>query len=756
MAAGRAAVSSGTANKSKTSWTAYNNQGKGATMATNNALELIGQGACYIRVSGDRQEVERQLASIATFEQRHKVKIAPTHRYEDDMPRDLSAKRPDFQRMLRAARAGLIKWVVVDAIDRFGFRDEWELVEFLQDLRKAGCKLLDTKDDVWTDTGLMGFFKAGLAGHASHDEQVQKSKRSLGGMVAKARQGEWQGGPPQLGFDVACFDRATNVEQWRVVFEGRDKVGTTTRRGKERPVYHIRRRKVFPNGRKERLDGNVEFRTSKDTQVMRIVPTQDKARLAAARDVFRRYASEAVTFFQLAKYLNGLGIRNSFGNRFQGKDISKLLADESYLGFPTFGKRRNGRFHRHDADGGITELEPELRGKDTANDPADVIRSTTRLFEPLVDRPTWDKVQRKLRARPSTTHAPKNPELYLAGLVVCAGCGAPMVARTDRLEYYCATWDKHRVRGALADCPCQRNGVRQALLRSYIDRYLAETQTRLELLTQRPDGRHLTDELEKQDSETWLAFREGIDRLAGYIATHHPAEYQAILNEMAQRDAEQQELEARYRSKPVPPGGLAAKYGERLTQAAEAHKADETKPACDDFAAAILKTYRTHFDPKARDAEMTSLQEEHERLISAWIDLPTERAKATAKARLEALDARIGALEQQGADAANVVAAHLVQLDDLQKAITDARQALRSETGAQALRALAEALKSVLCRIECKFVLTGKGGRGGPGLARSRLVALTFVPVAGDVRAAAAEGAELTGANGRFQPYGKP
>src|SRR5262249_23515273 len=80
---------------------------------------------------------------------------------------------------------------------------------------------------------------------------------------------------------------------------------------------------------------------------------------------FTRYATESVSFFDLAKWLNGLGIRNSFGNLYQGRDISMMLTDEAYLGYPTYSKRRTGRFHRYDADGpngGIAELEPRLRG----------------------------------------------------------------------------------------------------------------------------------------------------------------------------------------------------------------------------------------------------------------------------------------------------------------------------------------------------------------------------------------------------------
>src|SRR5262245_59410590 len=221
----------------------------------NGKISLDGPGGAYLRVSGDRQETERQLASRAAFEKRHGVRIAQQHHYEDDMPRDLSEKRPDFQRMLKAAQAGTLRWIFVDHIDRFGFKDEWELVELIQTLRKAGCKLYDSNDAEWTARGLMSFFKAGLAGHSSHDEHVKKSLRCLGGMVAKAKAGEWQGGPPRLGFDVACFDRATGAELWRVIWEGREKVGMVKRKGKMRPVYHIRRLKVYPDGREERMDG---------------------------------------------------------------------------------------------------------------------------------------------------------------------------------------------------------------------------------------------------------------------------------------------------------------------------------------------------------------------------------------------------------------------------------------------------------------------------------------------------------------------
>lgn len=735
-------------------------------------LSLTGTGAAYLRVSGDKQETQRQVQSIRAFEARHGVKIAQSHRYEDDMPRDLSDKRPDFRRMMKAAEDGVIQWIVVDHIDRFGFKDEWELVKLIGRLRDVGCRLYDSGGDEWTARGLMSFFKAGLAGHSSRDEQLKKSYRSLGGMVAKARAGEWMGAPPKLGFDVACFARGTGRELWRVVWEGRDVVGEEKRKGKMRPVYHIRRRKVFPGGRAERLDGNVTFKTSEDTEVLRIVPTRDKAKLKAAQGVFKRYATETATFFDLAKWLNGLGIRNSFGHLFQSRDISKLLTDEAYLGYPTFGKRRNGRFHRFDAEGGVQELEPELRGRDTESDPADVIRSATRLFPPLVDRATWAAVQKKLSGRRVMTvkksfkgkpgEKPrevnvavkvnvraKNEKLYFAGLIACAGCGQPMIARADRLEYYCGTWDRHRTRGSLAESPCERNGIKHSVVEQSIDHYLDETGTRLELL-RGPIAEVPTDRLREQEARTWSALKAGMERVYDYLLRRHPDEYKAIIADHDRRHAEMEEMvRASANQPPAPPGALMRHLGETGRAVMMKH-ADDPVVAYSPhvFEKDCLAAYRANFDLSAVKTEVEELEAEHTRLTRGWSDLPTPRAKEKAKAELAALEARIAELEKQQEDAAEVVEAAYRELNDLDQAVRDARKAM----GAADLRRRAEALRGLLCRIDCEFVATGKKSAGS-GNARSKLVSITFHPIAGDAIILTGDGAK---GDGRDRSFGNP
>jgi DNA invertase Pin-like site-specific DNA recombinase len=689
-------------------------------------IDLAGTGAAYLRVSTDKQDTERQIESIEKFLTRHNVTIdRPKYWFEDQgWERDSDAVRPEFNKLLAQARAGRIQWVVIDRLDRFGARSSKRLMGYLADLEDYGCRLYDVSGKEWTGEDDATEITAWIGGKTSSREQREKSYRSLGGMVKKARDGEWMGAPPKLGFDVGCFDKATGDELWRVVWEGRDTTGTTTRRGKARPVYHIRRRKVYPDGTSERMDGNVVFRAFKDTQVMRLVPTMDEAKLAAAQKVFHRYATESVTFFGLAAWLNRLGIRNSFGKMFQGRDIRKLLDDEAYLGYPTFNKRRAGRFHRHDVDGGIVDLEPELRGKDTANDPADIIKASKRCYEPLIDRATWDAVQRKLNnckadqdSRPP--RAPKCPDLYLRGLVVCAGCGVAMVSRKDRIEYFCGSWDRSKARGNLKGCSCLRNGVRQETLEGYLNRYLEEVGKRLDLLTQPHHGngksKHLTDKLQAEEFTAWGEFAAGMGRLETYLEDYHFDDYVALLKECYATD-----------EAPDKEGFIH----KRLDNEESPHKPG--------FVKNCLDLYRQHFDPDILTADIERLEGEHSALMERWSDLPTPRAREKAKEKFADMEARIDSLKQQQQDAASIVEQHYRHMTDLRKAIQDAQDAMHAESGPQALRHKAEALRGILAHIECEFVATGKytsdKHAGGPGLTGSRLVAITFLPVIGDAQ----------------------
>src|SRR5262245_43181403 len=108
--------------------------------------ELTGTGSAYIRISSDKQETERQYASIQAWAEKRGVSI--TQHYEDTGSRDKSENRRAIKQLLRHVAEGHIPWVVVADVDRLGVKDQYELFRFIYDFRQHGCQLWSAADDV--------------------------------------------------------------------------------------------------------------------------------------------------------------------------------------------------------------------------------------------------------------------------------------------------------------------------------------------------------------------------------------------------------------------------------------------------------------------------------------------------------------------------------------------------------------------------------------------------------------------------------
>jgi DNA invertase Pin-like site-specific DNA recombinase len=656
------------------------------------ALVLTGDGAANIRVSDDRQDTERQYAAVRAFEQRHGVTVPQRHWFKDQgWARDTADVRPAFQSLMKAAESGRVKWIVVDQLDRFGCKNAKQLFAYLYRLEEAGCRLFDASGREWTGEDDATEVSAWVEGKKSKREQTSNSHRVLGAKAERARDGEWQSGLPPLGLDVVCFSRGTDQELWRVVHDGPD-----------------RRAKVYPDGRTECYDGPRNFPSHQDqTEVMRFAPSRDGAKVDAARNLFKRYAAESVSPGELARWLNRLKHRNARGGLFQGKDVRRLLANPIYTGVYAWNRSHSGKFGAF-RDGRVVP-DTSYGERETANARDDWTRSR-RLFEPLVDPETWEAVQGKLARETVRAKAPRSPELYLSGLLFCAGCGEPMVGGRDRrgaLQYHCGTYQKFANRGNPRACPCRRNGISQRVLDRALGHALRESGQRLELLRGDLDTGRLTGPLEGQEETAWQGFRDGIARLTGYLAQHHPEEYNAILEEQS-RKAEEDEAAVK-NSVPARPGLLAEKGGRLL----EAHRAALASPPGehrDEFVEACLDVFRTAFDPAVADAELSDLEAQHDRLVKDWRDLPTPRAKVKAKARLEALEARMEELERLKADADGAVRRRWQEMQELSLAITEATQAIRVDAPERSLRHKAEAVRRAVRRIDCAFTY-GPDGR---------------------------------------------
>jgi hypothetical protein len=639
------------------------------------------------------------------------------------------------------------------ASSRSSYRGD-DAIHYRYLLRQWGCKLYDSAGTDWTQKDVFTVFKAVMEGEKSEQEQHNLSKRVLGGKAARAAQGEWQGGPVPLGLDVACYARGTTNELWRVTSQGLHK-----------------RLKVYPDGRTERFDGEGNFPAFQPlTEVLKLAPSNDKAKVDAAVGVFKRYARESVSFTALAHWLNKLGWHTGHGGRFQGQHVLRMLADHIYTGIYAWNRQHAGKFHRLKDGQVIPELNYEE--KMTRNDPADWTLSAP-LFEPLVDAATWSAVQAKLGGRVPRPRAPRSAGAWLTGLLHCGTCKGQMVGGTvrkakgarkggrsggaDRYEHYCGTYhraarekwatevrdgvtvrSKTDAQGVRHECACRRNGVFQDELEGYVDRYLAEAGHRLELLLKPDPPGAPTAELEAARDASWLAFEEGVGRLCAYLREHHADAYNEILAEH-ERTGREEEYEARrHLAQPADARRSASAAAckrlaanPRSRQALERHRSANPPPVKpDELTAACIAAYRANYDPAAVAAELAALRAEHDRLVVGWADLPTERAKERAKLSLASLDARMAQLEHQQADAGTAIERHWATAQGLMLAIADARLAARSQHSDQAMRRRAEVLRGVISRIDCHFVPTGRRG-GGWGMKNSHLAGVTIYPVEG-------------------------
>jgi DNA invertase Pin-like site-specific DNA recombinase len=100
-------------------------------------LRLDGPGAAYIRISREKQETDRQYKRVHAFEREHGVTIPDAYWFKDEGgARDEADERPEFQRLLGLAEAGLVKWIVVSERDRFGTADADEFGHYRYLLRR--------------------------------------------------------------------------------------------------------------------------------------------------------------------------------------------------------------------------------------------------------------------------------------------------------------------------------------------------------------------------------------------------------------------------------------------------------------------------------------------------------------------------------------------------------------------------------------------------------------------------------------------
>ena len=237
-----------------------------------------------------------------------------------------------------------------------------------------------------------------------------------------------------------------------------------------------------------------------------IVPEEAKI----VRTIFEKYTNEGMSFFDIAKYLNSLGLKTSHGKPFERRSVEYIIQNPSYCGMIRWNRTENSTNRIKDKDEWIvTEgQQPAIISKE--------------LFELAQER--FKATYKPVGKRPSSTY-----KHWLSGLLKCPDCGRTLTSTTmkrvngEKYSYFsCYGYSKGK---------CKKpNGISSLVLEKEVLASIKEVLDTKDIVyelreyqpTEQFDERKaVTEQLESltgKEERIKASYREGIDTLEEYKA----------------------------------------------------------------------------------------------------------------------------------------------------------------------------------------------------------------------------------------------
>lgn len=174
-----------------------NSTGPRTVMAPRDLIQMPpkrDRAAIYLRVSSDKQTTECQRPDVEHMARVRGLRVVA----EFDEQRSACRARPEFERMLAAARDGQFDVLVIWALDRFGRSMSGNLNDVLK-LDKLGIKVVSVREP-WMDTaGPVRELLIAIFGWVAQHERLRLIERTKAG-IANARLGgkKWGRSSPSL------------------------------------------------------------------------------------------------------------------------------------------------------------------------------------------------------------------------------------------------------------------------------------------------------------------------------------------------------------------------------------------------------------------------------------------------------------------------------------------------------------------------------------------------------------------------------
>ena len=237
-----------------------------------------------------------------------------------------------------------------------------------------------------------------------------------------------------------------------------------------------------------------------------IVPEEAKI----VRTTFEKYTNEGMSFFDIARYLNSLGLKTSHGKPFERRSVEYIIQNPSYCGMIRWNRTENSTNRIKDKDEWIvTEgQQPAIISKE--------------LFESAQER--FKATYKQVGKRPSSTY-----KHWLSGLLKCPDCGRTLTSATmkrvngEKYSYFsCYGYSKGK---------CKKpNGISSLVLEKEVLTSIKEILDTKDIVyelreyqpTEQFDERKaITEQLESltgKEERIKASYREGIDTLEEYKA----------------------------------------------------------------------------------------------------------------------------------------------------------------------------------------------------------------------------------------------
>jgi DNA invertase Pin-like site-specific DNA recombinase len=381
------------------------------------------RAACLYRNSDDKQEnsVDRQRDGVVPYANRKGYDIVAEYVF-DGIPGDEIKFHPDWKRLLKDAGG---KWSVLlmDEPSRLSRDDPDEFVaEVKLPLKKAGVRPDSVTKGLLDWDTIAGDILTIVHAHKAREEVRDLSRRTLGGVARRAREGLWFG--------------------WRC-------------------PYGLRVQRTIEPETGKVTDRKVVFGPEEEVRVVRFI--------------FDAIANRGWSLRRVCRELDARGVKPPLPNgrrksaeRWCTRTIRKFLQNRKYIGDMPWNVLYRGKYSAY-RDGAVEQVNGSSRQIHRHDEENWVI--VPDLIPPLIDRDTFTRAAAVLVASQKRTNPGNGMNYLFTHALVCGDCGAFLRGWPDRHSgakaYICANYKEY---GSKA---CHRNIVlEKPLLDSIIARLL--------------------------------------------------------------------------------------------------------------------------------------------------------------------------------------------------------------------------------------------------------------------------------------------